>query len=375
MYSKADCDPSRLLNGNCLPTPIAAMTWSSDDDGNVASKDIDIYTPKEYQLNLTGENFASWRMHLESKLERGGLLHHLRSPKLASGSPSPIEQDEPTGLGGDNASVSGSDPRASGNRRNGRRGRTRGDKQIEHDRKVALIIIHQSLSVSLRHTIPKSLYDLENLSVTGDPKALYDHIIQKHGQLDVSSQSLLWRELFTHPIAEEEDPQPRVDRINEILSILRTSYAQAPGPPKTVDEVLEDVAGFAILESLPRSYDAFRWRHLLGGEKKMTLGVSPFRLAEDVKGIYRLREATRKGRSREEASAGGTNGGEGTGRGSVKGASTGTGTRAEGGKGKSRQRGKQRWGPDGKRMRGGERDQYCVTCACHGHGSQACFRL
>ena len=143
---------------------------------------------------------------------------------------------------------------------------------------MALIIIHQSLSVSLRHTIPKSLYDLEDFSVTGDPKALYDHIIQKHGQLNVSSQSLLWRELFTHPIAEDEDPQPRLDRINEILFMLRESYAQGPGPPKTVEEVLEDVAGFAILESLPRSYDAFRWRHLLGGEKKTTLGVSPFRL-------------------------------------------------------------------------------------------------
>ena len=87
----------------------------------------------------------------------------------------------------------------------------------------------------------------------------------------------------------------------------------------------------------------------------------------------------KKDRSGEGARDGGTHGGTGTGAGRGVGMGTnagiGTGAGAVGGKGKSRQRGKQRWGPDGKRMRGGERDQYCVTCACHGHGSQACFRL
>ena len=114
MYSKADCDPSGLLNGNCLPTPIAAMSWSSDDDGDASRHDIHIYTPEEHQLKLTGENFASWRMHLEDRLDRAGLVRHLRSPVAISRSASSVGQDEFAGLDGDvdAASDSGSDPRA-----------------------------------------------------------------------------------------------------------------------------------------------------------------------------------------------------------------------------------------------------------------------
>ena len=229
------------------------MSDSSDDDNREP-----IYTPVEAQLR-DAHNFTYWRGKLRVKLERLDYLHYIKAPRIDPEYSTPLEHPTPES------------PMT-----------TVAQQRYDQDRKVTAYVIHYSLSADVQFSVPESLFHVDKHVY--DPKGMYEHLVDMYGQLHIHDQSMLWRELFTRQIPEGADPRPQLCRINQIVNILQGSYAQRP--EMTVRELLENVGKFALLESLPDSYDPLRNDYLLG--KLSTVEVPRYQLATRIEACHRF---------------------------------------------------------------------------------------